>query len=110
MGERWRTADGQWCVDAIRLSATPDRRDGEWLRVRWLGYWKADVRTVAELARLVPLDWLQEALLLVRAARFRQEVNARNQCTSDSVAGLRRFRGSHALELRGWGADDRLGR
>jgi hypothetical protein len=67
--KRWRTADGQWCVDAIRLSATPDRRDGDWLRVRWRGYWKADVRTVAELARLVPLDQLAEAPLLLRAMR-----------------------------------------
>jgi hypothetical protein len=63
VAKRWRTADGQWCVDAIRLSATPDSRDGDWLRVRWRGYWKADVRTVAELARLVPLDQLAEAPL-----------------------------------------------
>jgi hypothetical protein len=63
VAKRWRTADGQWCVDAIRLSATPDSRDGDWLRVRWRCYWKADVRTVAELARLVPLDQLAEAPL-----------------------------------------------
>jgi hypothetical protein len=69
VGERWRTADGQWCVDAICLSAIPDRRDGEWLRVRWRGYWKADVRTVAGLARLAPLDRLLEAPLAVRAVR-----------------------------------------
>lgn len=70
VAKRWRTADGQWCVDAIRLSGTPDRRDGDWLRVRWRGYWKADVRTVAELARLVPLDQLAEAPLALGRQRW----------------------------------------
>lgn len=92
MGERWRTADGQWCVDAIHLSATPDRRDGEWLRVRWRGYWKADVRTIAELARLVPLDRLQEAPLAVRAVRFR---HAERHHSRDGAPG-------YQLRRRAW--------
>jgi len=49
-------------VEVIRLTCTPNRRDGEWLRVRYLCYWIADVRQLAELALWFALAELQEAL------------------------------------------------
>ena len=33
---RYRSADGEWTVEVIRLALTGINRDGEWLRVsRW---------------------------------------------------------------------------
>jgi hypothetical protein len=51
-----------WRVDLIRLTATSDHRDGEWLRVHRDGFFVAEVRTVAELAGQVDLAELEEAL------------------------------------------------
>jgi hypothetical protein len=42
-------------VEVVRLSCTPDHRDGEWLRIRYFGFHVADVRSVAELERWFPL-------------------------------------------------------
>jgi hypothetical protein len=42
---RFRSADGEWTVDVIRLSLTSNNRDGEWLRVAHLGFHVAEVRT-----------------------------------------------------------------
>lgn len=61
MADRYRTADG-WSVEVVRLTGTPDRHDGEWFRLRYLGYHVHDVRSIAELARYVPLAELEEAL------------------------------------------------
>jgi len=36
MGDRYRTADG-WVVEVVELSATPDRNDGERLKVTYYG-------------------------------------------------------------------------
>jgi hypothetical protein len=37
MGDRYRTADG-WAVEVIELSASPDRSDGERLKVTYCGF------------------------------------------------------------------------
>jgi hypothetical protein len=37
MGDRYRTADG-WAVEVVALSATPDRNDGERLKVTYCGF------------------------------------------------------------------------
>jgi hypothetical protein len=37
MGDRYRTADG-WAVEVVELSATPDRNDGERLKVTYCGF------------------------------------------------------------------------
>lgn len=61
MADRRHTESGR-SVEVIRLTCTPNRRDGEWLRVRYLCYWIADVRQLAELALWFALAELQEAL------------------------------------------------
>ena len=38
MGDRYRTADG-WSVEVVHLEVTPDRHDGEWIRLRQHGCW-----------------------------------------------------------------------
>lgn len=53
MGDRYRTADG-WSVEVIGLALTPDRHDGEWLKVSQCGAFVALVRTVAELGQWFP--------------------------------------------------------
>jgi hypothetical protein len=63
-GRRFGTADG-WSVEAVRLSMTPDRHDGEWLRARRFGFWIADVRAVEDLARYFRLADLQPDRLFV---------------------------------------------
>ncbi|HEY1621600.1 MAG TPA: hypothetical protein VGG25_28505 [Streptosporangiaceae bacterium] len=37
MGDRHRTPDG-WAVEVVGLSATPDRNDGERLKVTYYGF------------------------------------------------------------------------
>jgi hypothetical protein len=37
MGDRYRTSDG-WAVEVVGLSATPDRNDGERLKVTYCGF------------------------------------------------------------------------
>ncbi len=64
MADRYRTASG-WSVEPVTMTSTPDRHDGRWLRVRYLGYYVADCGSVAELERWVPLaDLEQDALML----------------------------------------------
>jgi hypothetical protein len=58
---RFRSADGQWTIDAIRLSLTGTGRDGEQLRISHLGFFIAEVRSVDELRRYVELAELHEA-------------------------------------------------
>jgi hypothetical protein len=58
VGRYRRTADG-WSVETVRLSTTPDHHDGEWIRIRRFGFWIKDVRSVEELAELVPLADLE---------------------------------------------------
>jgi hypothetical protein len=66
MADRWR-APGGWAVEVVHLTGTPDRRDGEWLRVTQYGSWVADVRSVADLERYFPLASLGPEVL-ARAA------------------------------------------
>jgi hypothetical protein len=64
MAERWR-APGGWTVEVVRLSGTPDNRDGEWLRVCQYGYHTADVRSVGELAQWFRLADLEAEGLVI---------------------------------------------
>jgi hypothetical protein len=58
MADRWR-APGGWTVEVVRLSGTPDHRDGEWLRVCQFGHWTADVKNPAELEQWFALSDLE---------------------------------------------------
>lgn len=59
---KWRSKDGNWQVEDITLALTGDGRDGHWLRLRYRGYFVAECRTVAELARYVDISELEDAL------------------------------------------------
>jgi hypothetical protein len=61
MAGRWRTRDGSWSVEVVTVSHTPDHHDGTWLRVRSHGYFIADLRHLAELARYLAIEDLEEA-------------------------------------------------
>jgi hypothetical protein len=61
-GVRVRSPDGEWTIDVIHLTLTGTHRDGEWLRVRRRGMHFADLRTVDQLAEVVDLATLEEAL------------------------------------------------
>jgi hypothetical protein len=60
---RFVTSDGRTVVDVISLTLTGTGRDGRWFRIRHDGYFYAEVRTCAELGRLVNLADLRELLL-----------------------------------------------
>jgi hypothetical protein len=60
---RVRSPDGEWIIDVIHLTLTGTHRDGEWLRVRRWGMHFADLRTVEQLAEVVDLATLEEALV-----------------------------------------------
>jgi len=62
MSARFVSSDGVTVVDVNRLSATHGNQDGEWLRVKHYGILVGMVRTVPELARIVDLADLSEAL------------------------------------------------
>jgi hypothetical protein len=64
MGDRYR-APGGWTVEVVLLSGTPDRHDGEWLRLRYRGYWVTDVQSLAELERWVCLADLERDTLVL---------------------------------------------
>jgi hypothetical protein len=66
MADRWR-APGGWTVEVVHLSVTSDKRDGEWLRVSYCGWWVADVRTVAELEQWFPVADLEPDELVLAA-------------------------------------------
>jgi hypothetical protein len=59
---RCRSADGQWRVDVINLTVTPNHHDGAWLRISRWGWWVADVRTIGELRDYLDPADLAEAL------------------------------------------------
>ncbi len=59
MADRYRTSDG-WSVEVVRLACTPDRHDGEWLRIRHLGWYIRDTRSIAELEQYVSLADLEQ--------------------------------------------------
>jgi len=62
MGDRYHTSDG-WSVEVVHLEGTPDRRDGEWIRVCQHGCW-VDVRSAAEVERWVSFADLEPELSL----------------------------------------------
>lgn len=66
MTDRYRTASG-WSVEPVSLTLTPDWHDGQWLRVRYLGYYVADCGSVAELERWIPLAELERDALTLAA-------------------------------------------
>jgi hypothetical protein len=66
MGDRYRTANG-WAVEVVGLSATPDRNDGERLKVTYCGFFVALVRTAAELEQWFPLAELEPETLTLAA-------------------------------------------
>jgi hypothetical protein len=66
MGDLYR-ARGGWTVEVVQLSGTPDRHDGEWLRVRYHGFHVADVRDVADLEQWVRLADLEQDTLALAA-------------------------------------------
>jgi hypothetical protein len=68
MGDRYRTPDG-WAVEVVGLSATPDRNDGERLKVTYYGFFVAVVRTVAELEQWFALSDLEPETLVSRRER-----------------------------------------
>jgi hypothetical protein len=45
MGDRYHTGDG-WTVEVVRLTGTPDRHDGEWIRIRYFG-WHVECSAIA---------------------------------------------------------------
>jgi hypothetical protein len=52
-------APGGWRATVMRLENTPDRHDGQWIRLTQHGFWTSDVHSVAELSRFLPLDALE---------------------------------------------------
>lgn len=66
MAVRYRTSDGYWSVEVVRLTGTPNNHDGEWIRVRNLGFFVADVRSVVELESYVSLAELEDSLTGLR--------------------------------------------
>lgn len=76
---RFLSRDGRWRVDLIRLAATSDQRDGERLRVHRDGFFFAEYRSVAELAEVVDLAELEEALARGRGAGAAHRRRVRQQ-------------------------------
>jgi hypothetical protein len=85
---RAMSADGEWTVETVELSATGTGHDGEWLRIRRRGYYTADVRPVTDLATHVETPELSEAVkaalraevLLIRARNdVRRRAEARDE-------------------------------
>ena len=57
---KYKTKNG-YSVEVVQLADTGNH-DGQWLRVRYHGYYVADVRSVLELETYFPLADLEEAL------------------------------------------------
>ncbi len=53
MGTRYTNSDGHTVVDVIDLSLTGTGRDGTWFRVKQYGFFAGEVRTRAELVKLI---------------------------------------------------------
>jgi hypothetical protein len=60
---RFRSIDGEWVVDVIRLSLTGDHRDGECFRVSRHGFFVAEVKAIDELRQHIDPAELEEALV-----------------------------------------------
>jgi hypothetical protein len=59
---RWRTRDGQYTVEVVRLALTGGHKDGERIRVKQYGAHVADVRSVEDLYAYLDLADLEQAL------------------------------------------------
>src|SRR5262249_29348126 len=66
MADPHRTA-GRWSVEPVTPAIDPAGHDGQWLRVRYLGYYIADCGSVAELERWVRLGELERNALTLAA-------------------------------------------
>jgi hypothetical protein len=71
---RFRSADGQWTVEVIRLTLTGSNRDGECFRVCHYGFLVAEARTIDELRDHVDLAELEESLAITRLRRTEEEL------------------------------------
>ena len=71
---RFRSADGQWTVEVIRLTLTGSNRDGECFRVCHYGFYVAEARTIDELREHVDLAELEESLAITRLRRTDEEL------------------------------------
>ena len=64
---RFRSLDGQWTIDVIRLTLTGSNRDGECFRVCQYGFFVAEARTIDELREHVDLE---EVLAITRLGQM----------------------------------------
>ena len=87
---RLRSKDGTWRVDLISLSWTGDGRDGPRFRITRNGYFVAEVRTLAELARYVDPADLEETLIRLGHPSRRRAGPAYARCQYDRPK-MRRF-------------------
>lgn len=103
MSTRYGTSDGQWTVEIVELSCTPNNRDGQWYRVRHCGFHVADVRTVAELERHIPLAELNIADMALEMQRLLRKVASQHASRVRRQPGLRcrlvRRRGARVRHL-----------
>jgi hypothetical protein len=59
---KWRTRDGRYTVEMVRLTLTGRHEDGDWIRLNEWGYHVVDVRAPEDLAAYVDLVDLEELL------------------------------------------------
>jgi hypothetical protein len=59
---KWRTRDGRYTVELVRLALTGRQEDGAWIRLREWGYHVVDVRSPEDLVAYLDLADLEEAL------------------------------------------------
>ena len=60
---RWMSSDGAWVVTLVRLTATGNGRDGDWLRVSHRGIYVGEARDWDGVGRLgVDIAGLREVL------------------------------------------------
>jgi hypothetical protein len=103
---RFRSLDGQWTVDVIRLSLAGNNRDGECFRICRHGFFVAEARTIDELREHVDLSDLEEALTrrrarqaLARSCYRQQACRQLNTCLQTSCAWVGT---SHWCRSLGW--------
>src|SRR5258708_6382290 len=84
-----------WSVEIVRLTGTPNKRDGEWIRLRQHGFYVADLRSVAELESYVALAELEDALRTTQSgAAAGSGCRTRTRLSALSAAGGARARRS----------------
>lgn len=105
---RYRTRDGRYTVETVQLTGTPDRHDGEWIRVRYCGFCLIDVRTIPDLERHVALVELvdddgmrHQPTSRDELARYGRRRGSSSQVTSKVRSTEIRARLARLLELYG---------